>query len=402
MEGGVTVSYSGVHQAYQIALAATEIGRLDRFYCSLFDAPGKWGRRFAKILGSDALGNRRLDGLDPARVIECPWFELQYKLRSRLMRLPGNAWITAAQQFDRWVAPRLQESRSRVFVAAENCAFASFQVAKKHGMTCIYDCPGYEAPLLAETTRAAADLLGLKYVGVADTDQIQDRKRTERDLADVVLACSTAHAESLTHGGIPASKLRVIPLWIDVEKWFPTGKSPEQKGRLRVLYAGNISLRKGVPFLLRAIDGCEGAAELTLIGQINEDMRRFFAPPPKFVEVREPVPKVRLREIYGQYDVLVLPSLGDSFGFVALEAMACGLPVVVTQNCGVPVPDATWRVPVMNADAIATRLAHYAANREALAADSALAVAHAREYSPQRYRDGIAEVLRAYLPGSNR
>ena len=39
---GITLGYIGVHQIYQLALAAHEIGRLDRFYCSLLDAPGKW------------------------------------------------------------------------------------------------------------------------------------------------------------------------------------------------------------------------------------------------------------------------------------------------------------------------------------------------------------------------
>jgi hypothetical protein len=39
----IVVAYSGVHQSYQILLAAEELVELDRFYCSIFDAPGKWG-----------------------------------------------------------------------------------------------------------------------------------------------------------------------------------------------------------------------------------------------------------------------------------------------------------------------------------------------------------------------
>ena len=57
--GGITAAYSGVHAIYQIALAAHELGRLDRLHCSLIDAPGKWGGLLSRSLGAGALTNRR-------------------------------------------------------------------------------------------------------------------------------------------------------------------------------------------------------------------------------------------------------------------------------------------------------------------------------------------------------
>ena len=45
--------------------------------------------------------------------------------------------------------------------------------------------------------------------------------------------------------------------------------------------------------------------------------------------------KAELRKIYWESDVLVLPSLVDTFGFVAMEAMACGLPVIACSGSGV-------------------------------------------------------------------
>lgn len=46
------------------------------------------------------------------------------------------------------------------------------------------------------------------------------------------------------------------------------------------------------------------------------------------------VPKLELAGDYNESSVFVLPSLADSYGLVTLEAMACGLPVVVTENSG--------------------------------------------------------------------
>jgi glycosyltransferase involved in cell wall biosynthesis len=109
------------------------------------------------------------------------------------------------------------------------------------------------------------------------------------------------------------------------------------------------------------------------------------------------VSKSQLRDVYWKHDVLVLPSLGDSFGFVALEAMACGLPVIVTENCGVPVPDSAWRVPIMNSTAIARRLEYYASDRDALARDGKIAQVFAKQFTPERYREQIKNLLQKLL-----
>jgi glycosyltransferase involved in cell wall biosynthesis len=114
-----------------------------------------------------------------------------------------------------------------------------------------------------------------------------------------------------------------------------------------------------------------------------------------------PQTKSRLREIFWEQDVLVLPSLGDSFGFVAMEAMACGLPVIVTESCGVPVPERTWRVPARNSEALAARLAHYAEGPDRARADASIAQEFAAQFTPERYRARIRELFSVMLKRSS-
>jgi glycosyltransferase involved in cell wall biosynthesis len=71
--------------------------------------------------------------------------------------------------------------------------------------------------------------------------------------------------------------------------------------------------------------------------------------------------------------------------------------VIVTENCGVPVPEPAWRVPIMNSDAIAQRLEYYATNREALQRDGQSAQQFARQFTPERYREQIKNLLRELL-----
>src|SRR5437016_2483628 len=103
----IVVAYSSVHQAFQIALAAYEIGELERFYCSIFDAPGKWGGRISRLLGPETTVNRRCDEIDSDRVVENPWPWLRHRARAILSRRAANDWFTMNEAFDRWAAKRV-------------------------------------------------------------------------------------------------------------------------------------------------------------------------------------------------------------------------------------------------------------------------------------------------------
>ena len=393
----ITVSYSGVHQAYQLALAAQEAGLLDRFLCSFYDAPGKWGHRLSGMLGKEVLKNRRLDGLDPELVTEHPWPELSFKLRGRLTKLPGNAWIDAANHFDRWAARQLRHGTSRGVVCAENCAYETFQAAKSLGMFRIYDCPGTNADFLLKTTEEAARRTGLSFVSQADTPEITRRKEVEIGMADVVLTYSDFHTEGVIARGIPRERIAQIPLWTDADFWRPGPHPREYKLPLKVLFAGGINLRKGVPFLVEAMRKLSPHASLTLVGSLDPDAKACLAGTESFATVVPPVSKEKLRDIYRAHDVLVLPSLGDSFGFVAMEAMACGLPVILTTHCGAPVPDESWRVPVMDAAAIARRLQLYLEHPDSLGQQSRIGRDFAELFAPEVYRAEVATLFHTLL-----
>jgi glycosyltransferase involved in cell wall biosynthesis len=391
----ITVSYSGVHQAYQLALAAQEAGLLDRFYCSFLDAPRKWGGRLSKVLGAEALKNRRLEGLDPSKTVEHPWPELVFKLRGRFSHLPGNAWIDVAQRFDRWAARQLDRGTSRVVVCSENCAYETFQVAEKLGMRRIYDCPGHNAKLWQQTTEEAARRTGLPFVSEADTPEITRRKEVEIGLADVVLTYSDFHTEGVIARGVKRERIAQIPLWTDSDFWSPGPGPKDRKGPLKVLFVGGINLRKGVPFLVEAVRGLAPHASLTLVGSLDPDAKACLAGTEAFATVLPPVSKEKLRDIYQANDVLVLPSLGDSFGFVAMEAMACGLPVILTTHCGAPVPDESWRVPVMDAAAIVSRVNRYMDDPMMLRDHQIKARTQAVIFTPEVYRNRLGELYRS-------
>jgi hypothetical protein len=395
----ITVSYFGVHQAFQLALAAQELGLLDVFFCSLYDAPGKWGGVLSKLMGGERLVNRRCAGFDATAAVEIPGPLLCEKLRLLGQRQNGaSLWPQSALTFDRAVARRLDRCASRLFVGVETCAAHSFARAKALGRTTVLDYPGIGAEFLDEMARQAADDLGLPPPPPSDSPAMRARKQRELELADHILVCSEFQRRLLLERGVPAERLSVVPLWADPSLWYPPPQgSPRNGGPLRVLFAGSITLRKGVPYLLRAVERCGTNCRLTLAGAPDPHLKPALLACTGPVRLLPPQTKSALRDLYWQHDVLVLPSLGDSFGFVAMEAMACGLPVIVTENCGVPVPDPAWRLPVMDSEAIARRLQFYADDRAALERDGQLAQQFAGQYTPERYRAQIKGLFRRML-----
>lgn len=270
---GITVAYSGVHQAYQLALAASELGQLDCFYCSLFDAPGKWGALASSLLGRNALVNRQCAGIPPAKVSEIPWPLVLHQIRSKVISSSARDWFVANGSFDSCVAARLKSSTSRVFVGSETCAEKSFGAARGRGMVRVLDCPQWHPKSLNLILEEGARRMGLQKPMPLDTSVMAARKEREFASADWLLVYSGAHRRSFEEAGVPASRLYQCPLWVDQGLWHPEERLASTSKALRVIFAGTMNLRKGIFFLLEAIKQSGKSMELTLAGRADDEGR---------------------------------------------------------------------------------------------------------------------------------
>lgn len=393
--GRITVGYGSVHQAFQLALAAHEMGCLDVFLCSFYSQGWRIGALVDRLSGG-SLHNRRLEGLHNANIKEHPHSFLLKQLLDILK--PGRqGWLAANEHFDRWMARQFAKNPSHVFVGTETCDLYTLQTAKKLGSTTIHDCPQVHPGTLRRLMQEAAEAAELPLQQHLQFDELEDRKLREYEIADYLLVYSDLHRLSFEQQGFGTEQIFQCPLWVNTEFWHNVGQhKPPQNGRLRVLFAGTIGLRKGIPFLLKAFDQCKNAVELTLVGAIEPVMEPIISRYRDKIHLTGRLSKQALRDLYPTYDVFVLPSVVDSFGFVALEAMACGLPVIASTHCGAPIPDA-WRIPPMNATVIAQQLLFLAENRAELTARRAAAIFHSRQFTPERYRANIQGFYRQFM-----
>jgi glycosyltransferase involved in cell wall biosynthesis len=144
-------------------------------------------------------------------------------------------------------------------------------------------------------------------------------------------------------------------------------------------------------------------AELVLIGQPDQGGREILREFQGLYEWRGAVPKYAVEECFKSGDVLVLPSLSDSWGLVVTEAMACGIPAIVTANTGAPVRDEVDGFVVAPGDSAELEerilfLYEHASIRKEMGVRAREHVV--RAYTWGHYRAGIANAYNAILSGN--
>jgi alpha-maltose-1-phosphate synthase len=300
------------------------------------------------------------------------------------------------------IAGAAEPMRPDALYAYEDCALESFRAAQPLGSKCIYELPiGYVRfwfALLSEEI-AREPLWGQTIDTNAYSEARLARKDAELAAADTVVVPSEFVSRSLR--GSPAGKVVIVPYGCP-----PVANSDSRSacasGPLRVLFVGYISQRKGISYLLRAIDEMNGAAELTLVGQFSHSSAELTAQLNRHRWIRT-LPHEKVLEEMRSHDVLVLPTLCEGRALVVLEALSQGLPVITTLNAGtedVVVEGLSGSiVPICSSDAIAVALTKLAEDRGLLEDLSQGALRVAKEYGWARYRErllrAIGEILTA-------
>jgi glycosyltransferase involved in cell wall biosynthesis len=160
-------------------------------------------------------------------------------------------------------------------------------------------------------------------------------KRTllEYSLADRIYVSSEYVRESFLEEGFAAETLSTFPLTPSPR--FVPAEAPAASSTFDIVYVGGLSVVKGVPLLIDAVRALAHAdIRLHLVGGwSSRGMRRFIerasAEDPRIRAIQgDPLSHLRAARLY------VHPSYSDGFGYAAVEALACGVPVIVSEDTG--------------------------------------------------------------------
>ena len=338
-------------------------------------------------------------GLPPEKISALYFTEkLAYRF-ARYMHI--DQYVVRDNVFDFWVSRQL--GNASLFYGWTHHALWSLKKAKQLGMVTILERANSHPITYTKLLDAEYKKRGLRtglYHPLIFKKQLKELQET-----DYIAVTSQFTKQSLLEQGIDERRIILTPLGVDTTHYVPgafesAGHISQNEDIFRVVYVGQLCLRKGIPYLLEAWHKLQlKQAELLLVGDLVDEMKTILH---QVLLQNTTITVLPHRndavKFYQQASVGILPTLEDGFGLVVLEAMACGVPVIITEHTGAkdcmrPNRDG-FIIPPYSVDAIADTLQYCYNHRDQLQEMGQQARQQAEQFPWTRYQDGIAAHLK--------
>jgi glycosyltransferase involved in cell wall biosynthesis len=393
-----------------VILALHTAGMLEEFNTTLAINPNSaWLNLVPKAMSEQL--RRRSFPLSSSKLVQYPGLEsarlLLPKLGLQKLVSEEISWASidsVYRNLDLSVSKRLKllvkNNTINAVYGYEDGALETFKQAKKLGLTCIYDLPiaYWETSrrlLMEEADRlpAWAETLG---GGIKDSERKLQRKTEELQLADIVIGPGDFVLDSIPDWA-RTKQLIKTPFGSPAQSTCPVGRLIKSHGKLRVLFVGSMSQRKGLADLFAAIKLLNRSdVELIVMGSPLSSMEFYKTQLPgvTFLPTRS---HNRVLDLMQSCDVLCLPSIVEGRALVMQEAMSQGLPIIITPNTGgedlIVEGETGFIVPIRSPEVIAEKLNWLVENKAAIPQMRQSAFDHAQLYTWETYGANIVSAL---------
>jgi glycosyltransferase involved in cell wall biosynthesis len=346
------------------------------------------------------------EGLPHSRVQTFPWFHLTQLLVGRY--LPG--WQSAYNglgyattiAFDEWLDRRIPHTGVDALIALSGAALKPGKRLQERGGVFICDRGSTHQEYQDQLVNDELRRWGVDLPVSSSRAALRRREVAIYEAADAITVPSSFSARSFIESGIAREKVHVIPYGVRLDRFHPVTEPSAEV--FEVLFVGQVSLRKGIPYLLQAFAGLRHPRKrLRIVGSVQPDFRAILANlPQNQVEFTGPQPQAKVAHYMSSSHVMVLPSIEEGLALVQGQAMACGCPVLASTNTGSEdlFTDGVegFIVPIRDADALRERLQQLAddpALRHRMSEAALLRVQHLGGWS--QYGDHWVSLLEKLL-----
>jgi glycosyltransferase involved in cell wall biosynthesis len=406
----IIVSQIGAREHYAVAQALHEQGLLaglvTDWYAFQF-LPG-WLQRF----GGQAARAARCEAIPDGLVRAFPIRSLLWRWRVRRLAAKGRLY-EAFTQTDSAFATTIAQCQlppHDVFFGYSYASLEMLAAEKQRGVLTVLDQidPGaVECRLVAEEMSRFPEMAGPRP---EFPSAYYERNRREWELADIIIANSEWSREAIIAEGADAAKIEMLPLAYVAEDGRKRSEVRSQNlqpsafslqpstAPLRVLWLGQVNLRKGIHYLLAAARLLESEnIHFDVVGPVGI-LAGAVTAAPRNLTFHGPVSRDRAAEWYRRSDVFVLPTLSDGFALTQLEALAHGVPVITTANCGrVIEPGSTgFIIPPRDPQALADAVLKFATDRKLSASMARACRAAVRAFSVAEYGKRLVGIIQGH------
>lgn len=345
----VVVSVGGRFHAFNLAQQLFKNGYLERIITS-------YPKFEVKKFG---IPSQKVSSIVIKEILERVWRKVPTVLRNLY-----NPQYLLHEIFDKSAARKLVSAD--IFVGWASFSLHSIKKAKKMGMKIVLDEGSSHVVYRRDLVKEEYEKYGVKPE--LPHQRVVEKELKEYEEADYICVSSLFAKRTFLQKGISENKIIHIPYGVDLKSFKKTEKSDDI---FRVIFVGAMTLRKGVHYLLQAFSELNlPNSELLLIGAMTDEIKPFFKKYEGQFNWIGSKPQNELYKYYSNSSVFVLNSIEDGFGMVIMQAMACGLPVICTENTGGPdiVRDGKdgFIIPIRNVEKLKEKLIYLSENNEIL------------------------------------
>lgn len=395
-------SQIGAREHFAIPRALVRSGRLATLYTDFWAGPVL---RQLSVGGLRPLAARFHPDLNDHPGVVQSWnlrsLGWEYCLRQQsAIHTPYHGFIEVGRRFAIRVRETLKRRRDltqdSVFYAYDTGALEAMEWCHEHGIKTVLnqiDPNRVEAELVQAEEK---QWIGWALRSVQVPDEYFARREREWALAERVVVNSEFSRQALLQQGVPAAKLAVVPLCYETGEIKQKAESRRQKAdsTLRVLFLGQVILRKGIQYLIEAAKLLKAEnIQFDVVGPVGISEAALKSAPANVI-FHGRATRDKAAEWYGQSDVFVLPTLSDGFAITQLEAMAHGLPVIASRCCGEVVSHGLdgFVVPPRDVQALVRAFETFLEKPEMLRNQSSAALLKARQFTIQRLSENLSRL----------
>lgn len=278
---------------------------------------------------------RNENGIPPRKLKSFPWIHAPYMKRD-LIGLDRVYWLNRQWEWmdrnllDKYVASTIKTATT--VVALSGSGLHAGKKAKASGG--FYVCDRGSTHIRFQDTILKEEYKKWKIPYNGIDGRIVEKEEAEYALADRITVPSSFVEKSFHQYGIRSSKLARISYGVNLERF---RKSADPcPGKFRLLWVGNVSIRKGFMYAFDAFMNFQHPAkEFFVIGSVSHEVKKLIAGHDlSDVHFAGHVSNHLLPGYYSSANAFVLPSIEEGLAMVQGEALSCGCPVIATPNTG--------------------------------------------------------------------
>jgi glycosyltransferase involved in cell wall biosynthesis len=294
------------------------------------------------------LGEKHLAARMGARQIQIPgaavtpvaWVEVAgtfIRLIQRTRVIPLDLAYGMEFRVAAWGSRKYLKDAEVLLVRSGAGQSGAIRKARKNGMAIVTDHSIAHPAFMHEVLREEFTRFGMAagYDSRADLWKLVLRDCAD---ADLLLVNSDFVKKTFVEQGYPAGKVRVAYLGVR-EEFFDLKRDYRMDGPVRILFTGNFDIRKGVRLLLEAIRQCRRSGldiRLELMGNLGNGAPCLQPGDEIFFSHTPFAPLTQVAAAFAGADLFVFPTFAEGSSRSGMEAAAAGLPIITTENCGLP------------------------------------------------------------------